>query len=118
MSKRLFSKDHLWVFQTDNTVKIGISDYAQKKLKSVLFLTLPETGEQVVFGKRFGDIESVKTVSDLISPITGVVTQINEDLLDDPSAINENPYDSWLIKVEGDIIADALMDEETYKSYV
>ncbi len=115
---RLFSKDHLWVYQTDNTAKIGITDYAQKKLKAILFVNLPDVGDRVTSGVRLGDIESIKTVSDLISPVTGTVVHINEDLIDDPSVVNEDPYESWFIEVEVESLPDDLMDEEAYKKHV
>lgn len=118
MSKRLYSKEHIWVYQDNVKVKIGISDYAQQKLKNIMFVNLPEVGDKVVLGERFGDIESIKTVSDLLSPVSGIVTRVNEDVLDDPSAVNESPYENWLLEIEISLISDELMDEEAYKNYV
>ncbi len=118
MKERLFSKDHTWIIQDGDNAKIGISDFAQTKLKSILFLNLPEVGDTLHIGKRYGDIESIKTVSDLIAPVSGEVVKINEELLDDPSVINENPYDSWFLEVRVEEIIDGLMDEETYKGWL
>ena len=128
---RLFSKEHVWVFTqgdtattvaattTENTaVKLGITDYAQKKLKSVMFLNLPDIGDEITIGEKFGDIESIKTVSDLISPVAGKVTAINEELVDDPSVINTSPYESWFIEIEATQLSDDLMNEDAYSCMI
>ncbi len=114
MSNRLFSNKHVWILQDGEIATIGITEYAQEKLGGIMFLNLPEIGERVEAGQRFGDIESIKTVSDLFSPVDGEVVRVNEELIDEPDAINEEPYDSWLIKVKVTVIPDGLMDEETY----
>ncbi len=114
MGNRLFSDKHIWIDQDEAIVFIGITEYAQEKLGSIMFLNLPEVGEKVEIGERFGDIESIKTVSDLFSPIDGEVIKVNEDLVDEPERINEAPYDSWFIKVKTTAILDDLMDEKTY----
>ena len=116
--KRLFSKDHVWVLQTGDTAKLGVSDYAQEKLGSVVFLNLPNVGENLSIGQRFGDIESIKTVSDLISPLDGKVTAVNDELADELDAVNEAPYESWFIKVEIKAMSDELMDEDAYREYM
>jgi len=112
----LFSKDHIWV-KGEETVSLGISDYAQDKLGSVMFLSLPEIGDSVTKGIKFGDVESIKTVTDLISPVSGEVADINEDLMDEPDAINELPYDSWLIKVRKTDVVDSLLKKQEYEEY-
>lgn len=112
-----FSKDHIWVQKNNDTVKIGLSDFAQKKMKAVVFINLPEEGDSVTIGEAFGDIESLKTVSDLISPVDGVVTAVNADIADDPQIINEQPYESWLIEVNAANLSDELMDEGTYTAF-
>lgn len=114
---RLFSKEHIWVLQEGNTAALGITDYAQEKLGDIMFLNLPDEGEALETGKRFGDIESIKTVSDLVSPVAGKVLHVNEALVDEPERINEDPYDSWLIRVGIESIQPDLMDEEAYLSY-
>ena len=113
----LFSKDHIWVYQEDHTVKIGISAYAVEQLGSIMFLNLPEVGERIEINERFGDIESVKTVSDLISPVTGEVVSVNENLLENLENISNNPYKSWFIEVKAEQFADGLMSKEEYQKY-
>ncbi len=113
----LFSKDHVWLKEDGETVLLGISEYAQDKLGSVMFLNLPEIGDIVAKGSKFGDVESIKTVSDLISPVSGEVTDINEELLDEPDAINEAPYVSWFIKVRKTDLIDGLLQEQEYEDY-
>ncbi len=113
----LFSKDHVWMKEDGESVSLGISDYAQDKLGNVMFINLPEIGDTVSKGVKFGDVESIKTVSDLISPVSGEVTDINEDLLDEPDAINEAPYDSWFIKVKKSDVSDSLLTEQKYEEY-
>lgn len=114
MNKRFFSNKHIWVQMNGNMAVLGISDYAQEKLGSIMFLNLPDVGERLSPGQRFGDIESIKTVSDLISPIEGEVINVNEELIDETELINEKPYESWFVEVKMDMVPDDLMDEETY----
>lgn len=94
-----YSKTHEWVSDDDGLVSIGLTDFAQEELGDIVFVNLPEEGDSVVAGEAFADVESVKAVSDVYSPVTGVVAQINEELLDNPALINEAPYDAWFIKV-------------------
>lgn len=112
--KKLFSKSHIWVLQIGATVRLGVSDHAQKKLGNIMFLNLPDAGEEVLIGQRFGDIESIKTVSDLISPVDGKVIAVNEELIDEPESINEAPYESWFIEVKVRSLEEGLMDENAY----
>lgn len=118
MSELLFSKKHIWVNSEEEKVKVGITDYAQDKLGNILFINLPDCEEDVVIGNTFGDIESVKTVSDLISPVDGKVISVNEDLVDEPDIINDTPYKAWLIEVEASKKSDELMTESEYKEYL
>ena len=97
----LFAKTHEWLNDLgDGTATVGISDFAQSELGGLVFVNLPEPGDEVVVGETFADVESVKAVSDIYSPVTGVVAEINEELLDQPELINESAYDAWFIKVE------------------
>jgi glycine cleavage system H protein len=117
--EQLFSKYHLWILRTDNNkAKIGLSDYAQENLGNILFLDLPEVDEQIETGKKFGDIESVKMVSDLLAPVSGRVIAVNEALADEPDEINVQPYKSWLIEVEITKLPEELMTENNYKEFV
>lgn len=113
----LFSKDHIWVRENFGTVKIGLSDFAQKSMRAVVFINLPEEGDVVTVGEAFGDVESLKTVSDLISPVDGVVSAVNADIVDSPELINEHPYESWLIEVKAEKLSDELMDEADYITF-
>ena len=94
-----YSDSHEWVKNEGNTVKIGISDYAQDALGDLVFVNLPEVGDKVSLGVPFADVESVKAVSDVYSPVSGEVVAINEELLDAPEKINETPYEAWFIEV-------------------
>lgn len=115
-----FSESDEWVRVEGDTATVGISDYAQHELGEIVYLELPETGASVAPNVAFGVVESVKAVSELLSPIGGEVVAANTPLTDDPSIINNSPYDEgWLIKVR---IADAaqldeLMDDESYGKY-
>ena len=95
-----YSKSHEWIRYEDGVAVVGISDFAQDALGDVVFVNLPEVGDSVTAGEAFGDVESVKAVSDLVSPVSGVVCAINEDLVDAPENLNEDCYASWIIKVE------------------
>mgnify|MGYP001042292270 FL=1 len=84
-----YSKDHEWMKEEDGVVVIGISDFAQDALGDVVFVNLPGEGDEVTAGEAFGDVESVKAVSDLVSPVSGTVCAVNEDLLDEPEPLNK-----------------------------
>lgn len=116
MADRLFSNKHIWMTRDGEIAKLGISDYAQEKLGNIMFLNLPDVGNKIASGQRFGDIESIKTVSDLISPVDGEVVKVNDELVDEPDIINEEPYESWFVEIKIDSVSDDLMDEETYLS--
>ena len=109
-----YSKNHLWLRTDGNTAKIGLTDYAAEKLGNIVFVNLPDVGENLSAGEKFGDVESVKTVSDLISPVDGEITEVNEALLDEPEIISENPSEVWLIKARVENIPDGLMTAEEY----
>ncbi|TDG00452.1 glycine cleavage system protein GcvH [Paenibacillus piri] len=98
----LYSKEHEWVEVIgERTVRVGISDFAQNQLGDIVFLELPELGAQVNPNDSLGSIESVKTVSDLYSPVKGKVTKVNARLLDQPEQVNENPYgNGWMVEIE------------------
>ena len=100
-----YSKDHEWMKEEDGVVVIGISDFAQDALGDVVFVNLP------------GDVESVKAVSDLVSPVSGTVCAVNEDLLDEPEQLNKAPYDAWLIKVENVSDTEELLDAVAYEAF-
>jgi len=95
-----YSKDYLWVEIEDNKAKIGLTDYAQKQLRDILVVDLPDPGTEIEKGEPFGTVESAKTVSDLIAPLTGVVEEVNSAVQDNPGLINEDPYgEGWVIVI-------------------
>jgi len=112
-----YSKSHEWVKYEDGIAIVGISDFAQDALGDVVFVNLPAVGDEVTAGETFGDVESVKAVSDLISPVSGVVCEINEELEDAPETLNENPYGAWIIKVENVTGEDELLDCTAYEAF-
>ena len=112
-----YSKDHEWMKEEDGVVVIGISDVAQDALGDVVFVNLPGEGDEVTAGEAFGDVESVKAVSDLVSPVSGTVCAVNEDLLDEPEQLNKAPYDAWLIKVENVSDTEELLDAVAYEAF-
>ncbi|MBR0373683.1 MAG: glycine cleavage system protein GcvH [Mogibacterium sp.] len=112
-----YSKTHEWLTMDGDVAVIGISDFAQDALGDVVFINLPEVGDDVFAGEPFGDVESVKAVSDLVSPVTGTVCAINEVLLDAPEALNEDCYEAWIIKVEGVTQTEDLLDATEYEEF-
>ena len=112
-----YSKSHEWIRYEDGVAVIGISDFAQDALGDVVFVNLPAVGDEVTAGEAFGDVESVKAVSDLISPVSGVVLEINEELEDSPENLNEDPYGAWIIKVEGVTATEELLDAAAYEAF-
>lgn len=110
-----YSKSHEWVkFLDEKTALIGLTDYAQDALGDLVFVNLPEAGDEVTAGEAFADVESVKAVSDVFSPVSGVVAEVNEELLDAPERMNEDPYGAWLIKVENITEKEELMGADAY----
>ena len=112
-----YTKSHEWIKTEDGVTLVGISDFAQDALGDVVFINLPAEGDQVTAGEAFGDVESVKAVSDLISPVTGVVCAVNEELLDAPELLNHNPYGDWIMKVEQVTEKEELMDAGDYEAF-
>ena len=112
-----YSKSHEWVKMEDGVAVIGISDFAQDALGDVVFVNLPGEGDDVTCGEAFGDVESVKAVSDLVSPVTGTVSAVNEELLDAPEMLNSDPYGAWLIKVENVEGSEELLDAAAYEAF-
>ena len=111
-----YSKSHEWIKYEGDVAIIGISDYAQDALGDVVFINLPAVGDEVTAGESFGDVESVKAVSDLMSPVSGVICEVNEDLDDSPENLNEDPYGAWIIKVENVTEEEELLDAAAYEA--
>ncbi|WP_210365240.1 glycine cleavage system protein GcvH [Bacillus sp. REN3] len=113
-----YSEEHEWVKVEGEKVRVGITDFAQSELGDIVFVELPEVGDEITADEPFGSVESVKTVSELYAPISGKVVEINEDLNDSPEFVNESPYEkAWMIVVEpsdsGEV--DKLMTAEQYE---
>ena len=112
-----YTKSHEWIKYEDGVAVIGISDFAQDALGDLVFVNLPAVGDEVTAGETFGDVESVKAVSDLICPVTGVVCEINEELEDSPELLNEDPYGAWIIKVEQITGEEELLTADAYEAF-
>ncbi|MCD8014516.1 MAG: glycine cleavage system protein GcvH [Lachnospiraceae bacterium] len=112
-----YSKSHEWVRIEDGIATIGLTDYAQHELGDLVFVNLPEVGDELTAGEALGDVESVKAVSDVYSPVSGTVSGINEELLDAPEMINESPYDAWFVKAENITEEEELLDAEAYEAF-
>jgi glycine cleavage system H protein len=97
-----YTKDHEWVRRAGVEARVGITDYAQKQLGDIVYLELPDVGRQLRKGDVFGTIESVKAVSELYAPVSGVVTAVNSALAERPEAVNTDPHASWMIAIEPD----------------
>ncbi|MCM3597657.1 MULTISPECIES: glycine cleavage system protein GcvH [Bacillaceae] len=112
-----YSEEHEWVKVEGEKVRIGITDFAQSELGDIVFVELPEVGDEIKADEPFGSVESVKTVSELYAPISGKVVEINEDLDDSPEFVNESPYEkAWMIVIEPSNVSDvdSLMTAEQY----
>ena len=111
-----YSRDHEWLRMEDGVAVIGISDFAQSELGDVVFVNLPEVGDEATAGEPFGDVESVTAVSALVCPVTGTVCAVNEDLLDAPELLNQDPYGTWIIKVENVTDTEELLTAAEYEA--
>ncbi|GGN61814.1 glycine cleavage system protein GcvH [Oceanobacillus indicireducens] len=117
-----YTKEHEWIKkESDNKVRIGITDFAQDELGDIVFVELPEEGDTVEADDSFGSVESVKTVSELYAPVKGTIVEINEELEDSPELVNESPYEqAWMIVVELEDASewDNLLTAEEYKAII
>ena len=109
-----YSKSHEWIALDGDTAVVGLTDYAQSELGDLVFVNLPEVGDTVEAGEVFGDVESVKAVSDVYSPVTGEVTEINEE----PELVNDDAYKAWFIKVKDVSATEELLTADEYKAFV
>ncbi len=112
-----YSKSHEWVKKEGEIAIIGLTDFAQSELGDLVFVNLPEVDDTVTAGEALGDVESVKAVSDIFSPVSGTVTEVNEELLEHPEKINDAPYDAWLIKVKDITDEEELLDAADYEAH-
>ena len=116
-SDLLYAKSHEWVRKDGGTYVIGLSDFAQDELGDIVFVNLPQEGDSVSVGEAFSDVESVKAVSDVLSPVSGTVVAVNEELLDDPAKVNTDPYGAWFVKVENVTEEEELLDADAYEAH-
>ena len=114
----LYTETHEWVKLEGKEAYVGITEYAANELGDLVYVNLAEEGAAVVKGEAFTDVESVKAVSDVMSPISGTIAEVNEELADAPEKINEAPYEAWFIKVNNITDAEGLMDAAAYEAYL
>lgn len=112
-----YTKSHEWLKMEDGVAVVGLTDFAQDSLGDIVFVNLPQPGDPVSAGEAFGDVESVKAVSDVISPVSGVVLEVNEELMDNPALVNEDPYNAWFVKVEQVTGEEELLDAGAYEAH-
>ena len=114
-----YTKEHEWVKVEGEIATIGITDFAQSSLGDIVFVELPDEGEELEAGSSFGVVESIKSVSDLYAPVSGVVTEKNSQVEDSPESLNENAFDAWLVKinVKENSEIKKLMDAKAYNEY-
>ncbi|MFQ6676567.1 MAG: glycine cleavage system protein GcvH [Fidelibacterota bacterium] len=100
-SELSYTESHEWVRLSGRTATVGITDYAQDELGDIIYLEFPRVGQELTRGEPFGAIEAIKTVADLIAPVSGKVTEVNEGLNDSPEKVNQDPYgEGWIVKIE------------------
>lgn len=114
-----YSKSHEWVKELDdNTVLVGITDYAQSELGDLVFITLPVEGDATTADESFCDVESIKAVSDVLCPVSGTIAEVNEALADEPEKLNEDPYGAWIAKIENVTARGELLSAEEYAAFL
>lgn len=116
-----YSPDHEWALADGDVVRVGITDYAQDALGDVVYVDLPEVGARLDRGSPFGEVESTKSVSDLYAPVTGTVTEVNQELADIPERLNEDPYgEGWICVIAPDDVGQVedMLDADAYRSLI
>ena len=113
-----YTRTHEWVKTEGDSLLIGQTDYAQKELGDIVFINVPFVGDGVTAGVSFADVESVKAVSEVISPMSGKVAEVNEALVDAPETINEKPYEAWIIRVDEVTGTEELLSAQEYEDLV
>ncbi|MGE0041639.1 MAG: glycine cleavage system protein GcvH [Vicinamibacterales bacterium] len=113
-----YTKEHEWIRLEGETGAVGITDFAQKQLGDVVYVDLPDVGKTITAGDSFGSIESVKAVSELFAPVTGEVVEVNGALKDHPESVNQQPHETWMVKIKlaNPADADGLMDSAAYEA--
>ena len=114
----LYSKSHEWVREQNGAARVGLTDYAQQELGDIVFVALPEVGDEAARGERIADVESVKAVSEIFSPLSGTVKEVNRTVADSPEIINSDPYGAWFFEI-GQISDRAeLFSSDDYEKYI
>lgn len=113
-----YSKSHEWVKMEGDTALVGITDFAQNELGDLVFINLPNVGDVVAKDEAFADVESVKAVSDIISPVSGTVAEVNEELGDAPERINEDAYAAWIVRLSDLSDLDDLLSAQEYEAFI
>ncbi len=116
-----YAKTHEWSkVEENNIVRVGITDFAQSELGDLVYITLPEVGQQLRQGEQCATVESVKTASDLFAPVSGTIVEINENLEDEPEQVNEEPYSAWMFAIKAENLAelDDLLDDKAYQQLI
>ncbi|MDI7743690.1 glycine cleavage system protein GcvH [Lysinibacillus fusiformis] len=116
-----YSKEHEWVKVEDGKIRVGITHFAQSELGDIVFVELPQVGDEIALNQPFGSVESVKTVSELYAPVSGKVVEINSELEDSPEFVNESPYEqAWMIVIEPNDLSEveALLTPEQYDELI
>ena len=117
----LYTREHEWLNSNEDNVVIGITDFAQSQLGDIIFLELPDIGDKIIAGEPFGEVEAVKTVSELYAPVDGTVIEVNVDLEDSPDKVNQDCYgEGWIIKIKLDEVIDKdnLLDYQGYSRLI
>lgn len=120
MSKKIkYTRSHEWVeYLGEDKVRIGLSEYAVEELGDLVFIDLPEVDDEVEVEEPFADVESVKAVSEVFSPVTGIITAVNEDLLDQPELVNDSPLEAWFVEVSEITDEEDLITKEEYDNFI
>jgi glycine cleavage system H protein len=116
-----YAATHVWVrCESENVVRVGITDFAQQQLGDLVYVTLPEVGQKLHAEEKCAVVESVKTASDIFSPVSGTVVAVNNRVVDEPELVNDEPYKTWLFCIQADDLTalSALMTAEAYQAYI
>ncbi len=113
-----YYKSHEWVRVEGDTALVGITDYAQNELGDLVYINLPNLGDEVATDEAFADVESVKAVSDVLSPLAGTVSEVNEALVDAPELINQDPYAAWIVRLKDISGLEGLMSAQEYEEFL
>ena len=115
-----YSDTHEWVKVEGDIAVIGVTDFAQKEMGEITYVDCPDTDDEVEKGSEFGALESVKAASDLFSPVSGTVTEVNDAVVDDPKLVNEDAFENWIIKVQMSDVSElnSMMDAAAYKAFI